>query len=113
MRPYTALRYEPTRINSGDRATFYFGTVGVYDGHQANVGRIAVDSTWHHFFDINLIGDPIAVIANQNDIAGASEQKGFTNSTNGKEVLAGMPTTTATSRCGSRVRTPRATCSRR
>jgi hypothetical protein len=24
------------------------------------VGRVAVDSTWHHFFDINLIGDPVA-----------------------------------------------------
>ncbi len=37
-----------------------FGVVGAYDGHQAGVGRVAVDSTWHHFFDINLIGDPIA-----------------------------------------------------
>src|SRR5258708_33314909 len=37
-----------------------FGIVGAYDGHRANVGRIAVDSTWHHFFDINLIGDPVA-----------------------------------------------------
>ena len=37
-----------------------FGIVGAYDGHLANVGRVAVDSTWHHFFDINLIGDPIA-----------------------------------------------------
>jgi hypothetical protein len=37
-----------------------FGVVGAYDGHRANVGRVAVDSTWHHFFDINLIGDPVA-----------------------------------------------------
>jgi hypothetical protein len=37
-----------------------FGVVGAYDGHRAGIGRVAVDSTWHHFFDINLIGDPIA-----------------------------------------------------
>jgi hypothetical protein len=37
-----------------------FGVVGAYDGHRAGTGRVAVDSTWHHFFDINLIGDPIA-----------------------------------------------------
>jgi hypothetical protein len=37
-----------------------FGVVGAYDGHLANVGRVAVDSTWDHFFDINLIGDPVA-----------------------------------------------------
>jgi hypothetical protein len=37
-----------------------FGVVGAYDGHRAGVGRVAVHSTWHHFFDINLIGDPVA-----------------------------------------------------
>jgi hypothetical protein len=37
-----------------------FGVIGAYDGHRVGVGRVAVDSTWHHFFDINLIGDPIA-----------------------------------------------------
>ncbi|MEX3943319.1 hypothetical protein AB4Y44_27970 [Paraburkholderia sp. BR10937] len=37
-----------------------FGIVGAYDGHRERVGRVCVDSTWHHFFDINLIGDPAA-----------------------------------------------------
>ncbi len=41
--------------------TFQIGTICVYDGHQAQVGRVAVDSSWHHLFDINLIGDPVAV----------------------------------------------------
>src|SRR5438093_2527534 len=36
------------------------GIVGAYDGHRVGVGRVGVDSTWHHWFDINLIGDPIA-----------------------------------------------------
>jgi hypothetical protein len=35
-----------------------FGSIGVYEGHKANIGRILVDSTWHHFFNINLTGNP-------------------------------------------------------
>ncbi|HZE92095.1 MAG TPA: hypothetical protein VE029_10390, partial [Rhizobacter sp.] len=27
-----------------------------YDGHNVDVGRIVADSTWHHWFDINLLG---------------------------------------------------------
>jgi len=33
-----------------------FPSIGVFDGRQANVGRIVVDSTWHHFVNINLNG---------------------------------------------------------
>lgn len=33
-----------------------FGVIGAYDGHQADVGRIVVDSTWHHYVNINLNG---------------------------------------------------------
>jgi len=41
-----------------------FGAIGVLDGHEADVGRVLVDATWHHFFNINLRGyqfasDPI------------------------------------------------------
>ena len=32
------------------------GLVSVYNGHAADVGRIVADSTWHHWFDINLDG---------------------------------------------------------
>lgn len=32
------------------------GLVSVYNGHRADVGRIVADSTWHHWFDINLDG---------------------------------------------------------
>jgi hypothetical protein len=33
-----------------------FGAIGAYDGQKANVGRVAVDATWHHFININLTG---------------------------------------------------------
>jgi hypothetical protein len=34
-----------------------FGAIGAYDGHRADIGRVVVDATWHHFFDINLVGE--------------------------------------------------------
>lgn len=35
-----------------------FGVIGAWDGHKAGAyGRIVVDATWHHFVNINLIGD--------------------------------------------------------
>jgi hypothetical protein len=55
-----------------------FGVVGAYDGHRAGVGRVAVDSTWHHFFDINLIGDPVAPFP---------KTQGFTASPSGLQAL--------------------------
>ena len=55
-----------------------FGVVGAYDGHQAGVGRVAVDSTWHHFFDINLIGDPVAPFP---------KNEGFNASADGQAAL--------------------------
>lgn len=31
-----------------------FAMISVYDGHRADVGRVAADSTWHHWMNINL-----------------------------------------------------------
>ncbi len=31
-----------------------FDMISVYDGHRSNVGRAVVDSTWHHWFDMNV-----------------------------------------------------------
>lgn len=35
-----------------------YGVIGAYDGHRTSIGRVVVDATWHHFFNINLVGDP-------------------------------------------------------
>lgn len=32
------------------------GVLSAYNGHNVDVGRIVADSTWHHWFDINLTG---------------------------------------------------------
>jgi hypothetical protein len=35
-----------------------FGVIAAWDGHRAgSFGRVVVDATWHHFININLIGD--------------------------------------------------------
>lgn len=34
-----------------------FGGICAYDGHLAKVGRVVTDATWHHFVNVNLIGD--------------------------------------------------------
>jgi hypothetical protein len=34
------------------------GILCVYDGRSAGVGRVVTDSSFHHYLDINLIGDP-------------------------------------------------------
>jgi hypothetical protein len=60
-----------------------FGVIGAYDGHRVGVGRVAVDSTWHHFFDINLIGDPIAP---------PPKTEGFKASPSGLDALANIKT---------------------
>lgn len=44
------------RIVQGDDSGTEFPVVGVYNGHRADVGRIAADATWHHWFDLNLLG---------------------------------------------------------
>lgn len=52
---------EPHAGDPNPSETRPFGAVGIYDGRPAGIGRILVDSTFHHYTDINLIGDPTAV----------------------------------------------------
>jgi hypothetical protein len=34
-----------------------FGGICAYDGHRAGIGRVVTDATWHHFVNINLVGN--------------------------------------------------------
>jgi hypothetical protein len=45
-------------VSGGKDATqpHCFPSISVFDGRVANIGRISIDSTWHHFVNINLIG---------------------------------------------------------
>lgn len=45
--------------NKGAASPKTFGVLGTYDGHGIDAGRVVVDSTWHHWFDVNLTGRPV------------------------------------------------------
>jgi hypothetical protein len=77
-------------VHVGDPGTAnkrWTGTVGAYDGKRAGVGRVVVDSTWHHFFDINLVGDNAATRPSVTDARKVIWSKGFTYSADGQKVL--------------------------
>jgi len=79
--PHTTPSYEQAHVGDPDSITteHMFGAIGAYDGHTVGVGRVVTDSTWHHFFNINLIGDPIA--------KDSKKQGGFLVSSKGKKAL--------------------------
>jgi hypothetical protein len=58
-----------------------FGVVCFYDGIPAGVGRVLTDSSFHHFVDINLTGDPLGR---------GGKTAGFTISPQGQAILQGM-----------------------
>ena len=64
-----------------------FGALGVYNGQPVNRGRVVVDSTWHHWFDVNLIGRPVGNLDSSPMNSTNPKTKGFNNSTAGQNVL--------------------------
>lgn len=46
----------PYVFAKGDHPAKRFGVIGVYDGQRIGRGRVVVDSTWHHWFTMNLEG---------------------------------------------------------
>lgn len=49
----TAYQYSQAK---GDLNRKVFNMISVYDGHKMNVGRVVVDSTWHHWYGMNIDG---------------------------------------------------------
>ena len=41
------------------------GVLCAYDGHAVGVGRVVTDSSFHHFLDLNLVGDPCGSTADR------------------------------------------------
>jgi len=56
----------------------YYGCIAAYDGQIASVGRVVVDSTFHHFFNINLIA------SGSNNTSDPVKALGFNASLEGK-----------------------------
>ena len=49
--------FEPDQSETVDKK---INTLSVYDGHKVGIGRVLTDSSFHHFVDLNMIGDPCA-----------------------------------------------------
>ncbi len=61
--------------------THTFGAICAYDGHRANVGRVVTDATWHHFVNVNLVGEmsePDTSVKGLGFLASVQGQKHFT-----------------------------------
>lgn len=58
--PHPGFRATPRVIAHGlttyPNTTKLFPLIGVYDGDRVRIGRVVVDSTWHHWFSMNLYG---------------------------------------------------------
>jgi hypothetical protein len=50
----TTLPDPPYNHEKGESPEKRFPMISVYDGHTIDIGRVAVDSTWHHWFDMNI-----------------------------------------------------------
>jgi hypothetical protein len=74
-----------TDQNKGPANAKRFPIVGAYDGHKSNIGRVAVDSTWHHWFDVNLVGRHYSDDPFYTDAVDASKHVGFSFSTSGAQ----------------------------
>lgn len=64
-----------------------FGVIAAYDGHQASVGRVSTDATWHHWFNVNLIGDIGPFTVGGGVLPEAIDAHGFNASAQGKKFL--------------------------
>ncbi len=65
-----------------------FGAICAYDGHKANVGRIVTDATWHHFVNVNLVGELTDIENNRSTTEHPSKLTGFLSSASGQQHLA-------------------------
>lgn len=53
-----------------------FGAISTYDGHNANVGRVLCDATWHHFINVNLTGTADVPASNPKSIGFLASEEG-------------------------------------
>ncbi|WP_185235073.1 hypothetical protein [Teredinibacter franksiae] len=64
-------------LNKGFVNAKTFGAIGAYDGQDVDIGRVAVDSTWHHWFDVNLTGRPQSRLDSPPNNASNPKTEGF------------------------------------
>ena len=86
---HATISTEPNHIGTAvatARDVQPYGAIGAYDGHSADVGRVVVQSTFHHLTDVNLIGDLWAI--NADGTVDPVRRQGFTATDAGRAALA-------------------------
>lgn len=74
--------------NKGPVNAKTFAVLGAYDGHKVGVGRVVVDSTWHHWFDVNLVGRPVKDLNTPPFDETNPKTKGFLATESGRAIYA-------------------------
>lgn len=64
----------PWNLDKGDQPGRKFSAITIYDGQRINLGRVVVDSTWHHWFDMNIAG-----LETENGVEWAKIRRYFVN----------------------------------
>ena len=59
-RPANRVNFFNDEEDRTQQPGFRVDMLGAYDGHKVRVGRVVTDSSFHHYLDLNLIGDPCA-----------------------------------------------------
>jgi len=89
---WATVQNDHTNANSfkGQANSKDFGAIGAYNGHCVDVGRVVVDSTWHHWFDVNLTGRMEFGTATPGSVETTDPRKlnGFNDTPAGKAALA-------------------------
>jgi hypothetical protein len=79
---------EDLRDSNTNVSADYFPVIVAYNGHRVNIGRVVVDSTFHHFVNINVTGvkkefsdepDPVNVVKSQGFLASPQGQAHYEN----------------------------------
>lgn len=84
---HTTLSTEPNHAGA-DKPTVSVdnvGMIGAYDGHPVGLGRVVVQSTFHHLVDVNLTGDIWAIHAD--GTVDEEKRLGFLASASGRAHL--------------------------
>lgn len=86
--PYFDDPTEDVRDSNTNVSADYFPVVVAYNGHRVNVGRVVVDSTFHHFVNINVTGvkdafesepAPLNAVTSQGFLASPQGQADYEN----------------------------------
>lgn len=64
-----------------------FGAISAYDGHRVGIGRVVTDATWHHFVNVNLVGELSDFEGNRGAGEDGSKIHGFLASPAGEAVF--------------------------